>query len=92
MLQKQSKLMIMSNQEKKFKRLFIGKEIVIEHNETLVSGKIIDETKETFKIKTNDGEKVYIKKNLKIINIDGVKTQIDGQKIAERSFDRIKLR
>ncbi|HEC72664.1 MAG TPA: ribonuclease P protein subunit [Thermoplasmatales archaeon] len=57
-----------------------------------VAGKIIDETKNTFIIETDDGkQKKIAKKTAKFeFNIEGKKIIIDGSKIVYRPEDRIK--
>jgi len=57
-----------------------------------VSGRIIDETKNTFLIETKDGkQKKLAKKTAKFeFDIEGKKIIIDGSKIVYRPEDRIK--
>jgi len=72
---------------------FIGKhlEIVDAKNKKLIGikGKIINETKNMFKIKTNEKEIKLIKNNITIkIN----ETKIKGTKIQKRPEERIKIK
>jgi len=57
-----------------------------------VAGRIIDETKNTFLIETQDGkQKKLVKKTAKFeFNIEGKKIIIDGSKIVYRPEDRIR--
>ncbi|MCK4824709.1 ribonuclease P protein subunit [bacterium] len=58
---------------------------------TGTSGKIVDETKNTFRIKVNDKEKTIVKKNaLFEFEYNGEKILIDGYKLTYRPEDRIK--
>ncbi len=68
-------------------------EIVESNNQTLIGikGKIIDETKETFTIKTKEKNKKVMKKKITfIIEKKGKKIKINGDKICFRPEDRIK--
>ena len=68
-------------------------EIIDSKNPTLkgVSGKIIDETKSTIKIKSEKGTKVIIKDQIKmLITINNQKIEIDGSKLVGRLEDRLK--
>jgi len=76
-----------------YKQEFIGKTITItksknKHQEG-ITGKIIDETKNTFKIKTTK-KTITILKNEKTFIIENQK--IEGNKIAKRSEERIKTK
>jgi ribonuclease P protein subunit POP4 len=54
-------------------------------------GLIVDETKNTFLIEINDQQKMIAKKTAKFeFDIDGIKIEINGSKIAYRPEDRIK--
>ncbi len=58
---------------------------------TGTSGEIVDETKNTFRIKVNDKEKTIAKKNtLFEFEYNGKKILIDGCKLIYRPEDRIK--
>lgn len=73
------------------RKLFIGEETIITDsaNETLIGikGRIIDETKHTFKIQTKEKIKTVLKKNstFKIRN-----KEIKGETIEKKPQDRIK--
>lgn len=56
-----------------------------------MNGKIIDETKFTFKIKTQYGIKKIIKNQVKmLIKINNNKIEIDGNKLIGRAEERLK--
>lgn len=58
---------------------------------TGTSGKIVDETKNTFRIKVNDKEKMIAKKNaLFEFEYNEKKISIDGYRLTYRPEDRIK--
>lgn len=58
-----------------------------------VGGKIIDETKNMFTIKTKEGIKKIIKKNNKMeFIIDDRKIIVEGNKLVARPEERIKLK
>jgi ribonuclease P protein subunit POP4 len=68
-------------------------EVINSKNPTLkgVSGKIIDETKSTIKIKSQKGTKIIIKDQIKmLITIDNKKIEIDGSKLVGKIEDRLK--
>jgi ribonuclease P protein subunit POP4 len=68
-------------------------EIINSKNPTLkgVSGKIIDETKSTIKIKSQKGTKIIIKDQIKmLITIDNKKIEVDGSKLVGKLEDRLK--
>ncbi len=70
----------------------IGREVLIESkNKKLdgLKGKIIDETKNTYLIKTEKAKVRVIKKLVKIIFLKE-RVRIDGKKVAKRPEDRIK--
>ena len=70
----------------------IGREVSIESkNKKLdgLKGKIIDETKNTYLIKTEKAKVRVIKKLVKIIFLKE-RVRIDGKKVAKRPEDRIK--
>jgi len=73
--------------------IFIGKSVKVLQaaNKTYVDieGVIIDETKNTFIIKTNTGEKIVLKKDTEF-NIDN--EIIQGNKITKRLENRLKSR
>jgi ribonuclease P protein subunit POP4 len=77
----------------KYKQEFIGKnmEIIESSNKEQknIKGKIIDETKNTFKIKTEKKIITILKKD-KTFKIDNQK--IDGNKITKKSEERIKIK
>ncbi|MBI2670735.1 ribonuclease P protein subunit [Candidatus Woesearchaeota archaeon] len=77
------------------KHEFIGLniEIISSKNPSLIgmNGKIIDETKFTFKIKTQYGIKKIIKNQVKmLIKINNNKIEIDGNKLIGRAEERLK--
>ncbi|HLD89171.1 MAG TPA: ribonuclease P protein subunit [Candidatus Nanoarchaeia archaeon] len=87
----------------KYHRLeFIGKDVKIIESENRknigIHGKVIDETKNTFMIKTND-DKNSKKRLLRIIKnqntfefaIEGKKMMINGNEILKRPEERIKI-
>jgi ribonuclease P protein subunit POP4 len=73
--------------------LIVGKETEIiksKNNFDLgTKGKIIDETRSTIIIKTNDGNKVFLKKNI-VLTINN--KSIDGKSILKRPEERLKGR
>ena len=77
----------------KLRKPYTGLDIIIKEskNKTLINveGKIIEETKNTFKIKTKEGNKTVLKKacTFKINN-----QKIDGKKINKKPQDRIKTK
>lgn len=77
----------------KYQEEYIGKTVVIERSSNKstegIKGIIIDETKNTFKIKVQSREVTIMKSNTEF-NING-KT-IEGNKIMKRPEDRIKLK
>jgi RNase P/RNase MRP subunit p29 len=77
----------------KHQQEFIGKQIEIIKSQNIeqekIKGKIIDETKNTFKIKTQNKTISILKKDKTFI-ID--KQKIDGNKISKRSEERIKIK
>lgn len=77
----------------KLKQEYIGLDttIIESKNKSLigVKGKIIDETKNTFKIKTEKGIKMVMK-NISTFRIGN--QDIEGEKIMKKSYDRIKLK
>ncbi len=76
---------------------YIGKIAIVFDKKTMqqiAAGKIVDETKNTFQLKTITGDKKKIvKKNsfLQMIFLDKT-IKIDGQLLAKRSEDRVKLK
>lgn len=74
---------------------FIGNTIKIINstNKSLIGieGKIIDETKNTFTIKTIKGEKKVLKDQIEFILMSSdIKEKINGKRITKRPEDRIK--
>ena len=58
-----------------------------------IEGKVVDETKYTFRIKTQNGEKMLMKKNIVAeICYKGKKYTINGEKITKRPHERISIR
>lgn len=85
------------NAQELLRQEFIGAElqVVSSTNKSLhgLHGKIIDETKSTFTILTEKGEKKIIKNTITIIiNLRGKKYKIDGKLMAKRPYERIKIR
>ncbi len=77
------------------KQEFIGVEakVVDAKNKHLIglNGKIIDETKNTFKIKTDKGIKIVAKNQITLqIRTDSKKCEFKGALIAHRPEERIK--
>ncbi len=70
----------------------IGKTVEGTYNGVPVTGKIVDETKETLKIESENKSKVFLKNNLTITKINDHAVNIDGDKIRARPFERIRLR
>ena len=77
----------------KHQQEFIGKTIIITKSENKqqenIEGKIIDETKNTFTIKTKT-KQIKIIKQGKTFEINGEK--IKGEKITKRPEERIKIK
>lgn len=77
----------------KYQQEYIGKKIKIIQSENKqqqnIEGKIIDETKNTFTIKTKSKEIKIIKQG-KTFEINGEK--IKGEKITKRPEERIKIK
>jgi ribonuclease P protein subunit POP4 len=77
----------------KLKQEFIGKQVEITQSKNKeqknIQGKIIDETKNTFKIKTEKKIITILKKD-KEFKIDNQK--IDGNKITKKPEERIKIK
>jgi len=57
-----------------------------------ITGRVIDETYNTFKIETRDGEKTVVKGNCVFVFTlpDKTKVQVDGKLLISRPEDRIK--
>jgi ribonuclease P protein subunit POP4 len=77
------------------KNEFIGLAVKVHDakNKSLIGieGKIIDETKNTFKIRTNKKTKIVMKKDVTIdLKIDDNKIRINGEKLVGRPEERIK--
>lgn len=71
----------------------IGLNVKITSKNISMDGKIIDETKNMFTIRTKKGDKKIIKKNCKIeFDIDNEKIEIDGEHLAKRPDERIKTK
>jgi len=77
----------------KYQQEFIGKQIIIKKSNNKqqenIEGKIIDETKNTFKIKTKKQTITILKKD-KEFQIN--KQKIEGDKITKRPEERIKIK
>ena len=77
---------------------FIGLEVTVvkSSNPTAVgiSGKVVDETRNTFTILQNDAQKVVVKDTsvFHFVLPDGTVVEIDGKVIMGRAEDRIKNR
>ena len=71
----------------KFRGVLIG--LVIEVEDSHLKGEVVDESKHTLSIKTQNAEKKIIKEqHTFIIN----NTRIDGQQLVGRPEERIKIR
>lgn len=74
---------------------FIGKNVTIIESSIInligLSGVVVDETKNTLKLKTNNGIKIIIKSivTLSIELSNRIKVQVEGRKISYRPEDRI---
>lgn len=73
----------------------IGRHVTIIESSVIhligLSGIVVDETKNTLKLKTNNGLKIIIK-SIVTLNIElsnKIKVQVEGRKISYRSEDRI---
>jgi ribonuclease P protein subunit POP4 len=69
----------------------IGREVIIESKNKHIDGlkgKIIDETKNTYLIKTGRGKKRVIKNQIKIIFLNE-RLRVDGKKLIKRPEDRV---
>jgi len=69
----------------------IGREVIIESKNKHIDGlkgKIIDETKNTYLIKTERGKKRVIKNQIKIIFLNE-RLRVDGKKLIKRPEDRV---
>ena len=75
----------MINKKNLLNHEFIGSKVKVINKK--ISGVIIDETKNTFQIRTDKGDKIIPKKNneFKIHDI-----KINGKKIIQRPYDRLK--
>ena len=78
---------------------FIGLETKVVKSSNLdmmgITGKVVDETRNTFIISNNDGEKKVIIKDTAVFEFviaDGTVVEIDGKVIMGRPEDRIKKR
>ncbi len=71
----------------------IGEEVIIENKKTknLISGTIIDETRDTYLIKTSGSIKRFVKKDNNFI-FTKYKVKIDGLRLKRRPEDRIKIK
>ena len=70
---------------------FIGKSVIIPGKK--VEGKIIDETKNSFLVKTINSRKRILKSNSMFqIKINGSFVEVDGNAIAMKPEDRIRIR
>ena len=80
----------MHTQKKIIREELIGKQVTATlKNGTEISGRIIDETKNTFHIKTNNEKKTIIKSQSTIKIKD---QEIKGETLAKRPEDRIKIK
>lgn len=78
-------------QDKLFRIEFIGRDVKVLGKD--ISGKIIDETKNMLKIMTKKGVKKIFKKNNKFeLWFEGKKQLIEGDMLAYRPHERIKLK
>ncbi|MBR9690082.1 ribonuclease P protein subunit [Candidatus Woesearchaeota archaeon] len=75
--------------DKTYKKNLVGKKALVKTKGQTFQGKIILETKNTLKIKTQNQEKTIIKKNATIKIND---KEINGKKITKRTEERIKQR
>ncbi len=73
----------------KYQKEYIGETLEYEDNGKTKTGKIIDETKNTFKIKKNN-KTITILKNKKKFRIGN--EEINGEKITKKPQDRIKIK
>jgi RNase P/RNase MRP subunit p29 len=76
----------------KYQQEFIGKQAAVtksRNRQQLLTGKIIDETKNTFRLRVKDRTITILKKD-KEFRIDG--KRIDGNKIMKRPEERIKIK
>lgn len=73
----------------KYQKEYIGKNIIFETQKNKRQGIIVDETKNTFKIKENQ-KIITILKNRKTFLIEN--EEINGEKITKKPEDRIKIR
>ncbi|MFP4402903.1 MAG: ribonuclease P component 1 family protein [Candidatus Woesearchaeota archaeon] len=77
------------------KKEYIGKKVKIENSKNKnymgINGIVIDETKNTFKIKENNKKRIILKKGTEFMFVDN-KIKIDGLKILKKPQDRIKIR
>ena len=70
---------------------FIGKQVSVPSKK--VEGKIIDETKNSFLVKTNNARKRILKANsLFQIKINDYFVEVDGNTISMKPEDRIKIK
>ena len=73
----------------KHQKEYIGEKIEFEDNKKTRKGTIIDETKNTFKVKTKN-KTITILKNKKRFLIGN--EEINGEKITKKPQDRIKIK
>jgi len=66
---------------------FIGRKVSLDFNNKKLKGTIINETKFTFRVRTNKGDKTILKKG-RTFNINN--KEIKGNKILKRPEERIK--
>jgi len=84
------------NKAKKATQCFIGTNIKITKSlrESLIGleGKVIDETKHTFNVKTLNGVKRLIKNQIVFMVNDNEENIVDGKEIIKRPEERLKTR
>ena len=71
----------------------IGEEVIVENKKTnhLVLGVIIDETRDTYLVRTQGSTKRFVKKDNNFI-FKKYKVKIDGFRLKRRPEDRIKIK
>ena len=81
----------MNNNKVMFPHELIGKKITIiestNKTEVGISGEVVDETKETFTVITENGEKMLFKKNI-VFTLNS--ERVEGKSIRKRPEERIK--
>ncbi|MFX1513760.1 MAG: ribonuclease P protein subunit [Promethearchaeota archaeon] len=75
------------------KEEFLGKQVSVQYNQQEFNGKVIDETKQMIKIRTEKKEVLLPKAQSKIkIKYEGKFLVINGTRLIGRPADRIKKR